>query len=130
VAATRSAAATGSTSRNVARKQPERAGTLGKRFEWCVLAEIRDAPASGAQGDAKRDQPEIVLLARSAGKESTRAGAAIPAPREPEEPMIERHYGHACGECIGCERRTPILVLYATGAAAADWRATLRRDIA
>ena len=58
-------------------------GTLGKRFDRRVLAEIRDAPASGAQGDAKRDEPEIVLLARGAGEESTRAGAAIPAPREP-----------------------------------------------
>jgi hypothetical protein len=47
--------------------------------------------------------------------------------------MIERHYVTPAASALDANvglRRTPILVLYATGAAAADWRATLGRDIA
>src|SRR5215216_704437 len=72
---------------------PERAGRLGKRFEWRVLAEIRDAPASSPQGKAERDQPEVVLLAWSAGQQSTRPGAAIPTSREAEQPASEELAG-------------------------------------
>jgi len=80
---------------------PERAGRLGKRFEWRVLAEIRDAPASTPQGKAERDQPEVVLLAWSAGQQSTRPGAAIPTSREAEQPASEE----LAGEMLLAHRR-------------------------
>ena len=90
------------------RSGSSRAGGVHEAVDRRVRAEVGDAPAAAVQGEAERDQPEVVLLARRAGEDRTRPLARVPAAADPQQPSTDQVAGEVLLGDGRVARRPPL----------------------